>query len=158
MDYQLVNVTRDRAEVCAELDDWKEYECSDPENYVHDSFKGFETEYDEYKGYEKRIEKFDESLKQMKPNNKESFYFAVLFGTYFKLKRKEASFQDDLRAFFGTLFLQQLEDLRPGHFLDLNVQTLERQCEQIIDILLTKNFSGSMKKEKNFGMSSKISK
>ena len=55
-DYRLVNVTKDRTKACADFDDWNEYQCSDPENYVHDSCKDFVPEYDEFKGYEKRIE------------------------------------------------------------------------------------------------------
>ena len=102
--YRLMNVTRNIDEACADLNDWKEYECSDPENYVHDSCKDFVSEIHEFVEFEKRIEKFKESLKQKEPENKESFYFAVLFGTYFKLKGKEASFEDDLQAFFGTYF------------------------------------------------------
>ena len=29
-DYRLVNVTRDMTEVCNDLEDWKDFECSNP--------------------------------------------------------------------------------------------------------------------------------
>ena len=115
-----MNVTRNIDEAFPDLNDWKEYECSEPENYVHDSCKDFVPEIHEFIGYEKKIEKLRESLKQKEPENKESFILQFLFGTYFKLKGKEASFEDDLQAFFGILFLEKLEEIRPGLFLDLN--------------------------------------
>ena len=37
-DYRLVNVTRDMTEACNDLEDWKDFECSDPENYVQESY------------------------------------------------------------------------------------------------------------------------
>ena len=98
-----------------------------------------EPEYDEFKGSEKRVQQFQASLKQFKENNNESFYFAILYGTYFKLKEPDADFSDDLQAFLGTMFLEQLDEKTPELFLDLNIQTLERQSHTINDLLLSKN-------------------
>ena len=36
-DCRLVNVTRDMTKACNDLEDWKDFECSDPENYVHET-------------------------------------------------------------------------------------------------------------------------
>ena len=142
-DYRVVNVTRDKTEACNDLEDWKEFECSDPENYVHKAygtkFPPKEIECDEFKEFEKRIKKFQESLKQYNNNEIESFYYAILYGTYFKLKGLEADFSDDLQAFLEKMFLEQLEEKRPELFLDLNIHTLERQCHMINDLLLSKN-------------------
>ena len=95
-DYRLVTVTRDMTEACNDLEDWKEFECSGPENYVHEAygtkFLPEEIEYDEFKGFEKRIKKIQESLKQYKNNEIESFYCAILYDTYFKLKGLEQIF------------------------------------------------------------------
>ena len=89
MDYRLVSGTRDMTKAWNDLEDWKKFECSDPENYVHemyDSRTDHEPKYDEFKGFEKRIEKFNTTLKQFKENDNERFYFAILYVTYFKLK------------------------------------------------------------------------
>ena len=98
-----------------------------------------EPEYDEFKGFEKRIEQFQASLKQFKENYNESLYFAILYGTYFKLKEPDAEFSDDLQAFLGTMFLEQLKEKRSEMFVDLNIQTLERECHAMNDLLLSKN-------------------
>ena len=86
-----------------------------------------EPEYDEFKDSEKRIKKLDVSLKQFRENDDESFYLSILYGSYFKLKDLNADFPDDLEALLGTKFLEQLEGIRPKLFLDLNIETLERQ-------------------------------
>ena len=78
-------------------------------------------------------------MKQFKENDNESFDFAILYGTYFKLKGLDADFSDDLKLFLGTMFLEQLEEKRSEMFLDLNIQTLERQYHAINDFLLSKN-------------------
>ena len=65
-DYRLVNVTKDMTEACNDIEDWKDFECPDPENYVHETYgttMDVEPEYDEFKGFEKRIEQFQASLK-----------------------------------------------------------------------------------------------
>ena len=104
-DYQLVNVRRDATEACNDLVDWKDFECEDPENYVYKTY-GSSTvcvpEYDEFKGFEKRIEHFEASLKQFKESDDERFYFAILYGVYFKLKEPDADFSDDLQVFLET--------------------------------------------------------
>ena len=128
-DYRLVNVTRDMTEAWNDLEDMKDFECSDHENYVHETYGSstdVKPEYDEFKGFEKRTEQFLAILKQFRENDNESFYFAILYGTYFKLKAEDAVFSDDLQKFVGTMFLEQLEDKMPKLILDLNIQTLER--------------------------------
>ena len=44
---------------------------------------------------EKRIENFNNSLKQLCENSVDSFYNAVIWGAYFKLKGKTANFNGD---------------------------------------------------------------
>ena len=107
--YPLVKGTRDTTEACNDLEDWKDLECSDPENYVHESYGSTidnKPEYNQFNGFEKRIEKFNARLKQFRENDVESFYFAILHGTYFKLKGKDANFSADLQAFLRTVFFE----------------------------------------------------
>ena len=67
------------------------------------------------------------SGKIFKRNDIESFYFAILYGSYFKLKSEVAEFTDDLQEVLGTIFLEQLEQKRPDLCLDLNLNMFEKQ-------------------------------
>ena len=58
-------------------------ECSNPENVV--KYSPLERELDEFKACDERIDKFNKSLKQIDENSKDSFFNAVIWGTYFKL-------------------------------------------------------------------------
>ena len=60
-------------------------ECSDPENFVPDCFDEVECEYDKFKGFQARIEKFAKNLKTFEENSKDSFYNAILFRAYHAL-------------------------------------------------------------------------
>ena len=88
-DYRIKNITRDLQEAMQDKELWKEFECSDPENYVPPYYDEGDYQYDEFQGYEKGIEKLKESLKICREGDKESFYFAFFYCTCFKLKREE---------------------------------------------------------------------
>ena len=92
--YPLVKGTRDTTEACNDLEDWKDNRLDN------------KPEYNQFNEFEKRIEKFNASLKQFRENDVESFYFAILHGTYFKLKGKDANFSADLQAFLRTVFFE----------------------------------------------------
>ena len=108
-EYRLKNVTRDKEEAIRDLENWKDYKCSDPENYVppNRSDEMRETEYDEFNGFQKRIENFNESCQIFKKNYIESFYYAILNGAYFKLKGEGATCTEDteeLKSVLGAGF------------------------------------------------------
>ena len=109
---------------------------SEPENSDDDDF-------DEYSGWEKRIKEFEQTLKQKCQNTTHSFFNAVLWDTYFKLKGKNATFDDgDLNECLGTEFLQtlkELKELKENIILDVNLDTFERKMHSVNDLLYEKN-------------------
>ena len=140
-DYRLQNVTRDLQEAMQDKSMWQEFGCSDPENFVPGCFDDVEYEFDTFDDFEKRIEKFKSKLKLFKEGTKESFYFAALYGAFFKLDETKDTFVEDrevLESVLGKDFLSCLERKREGLYLDLNLNTFERQCQEINDLLLEK--------------------
>ena len=68
-DYCLMNVTRDLQEALRDQSMPTELgECFGPENFVPDCVDEVEYEYDEFKGFQKRIEKFAKNSKTFKEN------------------------------------------------------------------------------------------
>ena len=62
----------------------------DPENFVSDFVDKVSYEFDEFFGFEKRIQKFNQELKIFERESKDSFYFSILYATYYNLiERKE---------------------------------------------------------------------
>ena len=78
---------------------------SDLENFVKHNPP--EREFNEFRGWNERIEKFNKSLKQIDQNSKDSFFNAVIWGTYFNLEGKKATFKGDLQQCFGTVFFKK---------------------------------------------------
>ena len=109
---------------------------SEPENSDDDDF-------DEYSGWEKKIKEFEQTLKQKCQNTTHSFFNAVLWDTYFKLKGKNATFDDgDLNECLGTEFLQtlkELKELKENIILDVNLDTFERKMHSVNNLLYEKN-------------------
>ena len=56
--YRLLNVTRDLQEAINDHSMYVDDECSDPENFVPDCVEETEYEFDNFKNFEKRIQKF----------------------------------------------------------------------------------------------------
>lgn len=86
----------------------------------------------------KTIEKFKSELKIFKEGIKDSFYFEILYGTFFKLGKTKDTFVKDkevLESALGKDFLSKLEKKSEGFYLNLNLQTFERQCQEINDFL-----------------------
>ena len=55
----------------------KEFDCSDPEDFSFGN-NYIETEFCEFRGWQKRIEKFNNSLKQLTEKSVNGFYNAVI--------------------------------------------------------------------------------
>ena len=139
-DYRIQNITRDLQEALHDQEDWKEFDCSDPENHVLPRYDDVDYEYDEFKGYEKRIEKYKESRKIFREVDEESFYYAILYGSYFKLKGDGVFTEEteSLIEILGEEFLNSLTKKRLSPYLNLNLNTFERQCHEINDLLISK--------------------
>ena len=120
---------------------WEEFECSDPENFVPNYFHDVDYDYDTFAAFGKRVEKFKKDLKIFKEGTKESFYFAVLYGAFFKLDETKDAFVEDREVFesvLGMEFLNCIEKKKEGPCLDLNFNTFGRQCRRINDLLTEK--------------------
>ena len=111
-DSRLQNVTRDLLEAMQDKSvSWEKLECSDRDNFVLNCFGDVDYEYDKFVGFEERIEKFKKDLKIFKEGTKESFYFAVLYGGFFKLDETKDTFVEDkevLESVLGTEFLNSI--------------------------------------------------
>ena len=142
LDYYLMNVTRDLQKVLhnhsfsAELS-----ECSDPEDIAPDYVNKVGYEYEKFKGFQKRIEKFAKDLKTFEENSKYSFYNAILFGAYHALLDNKENFDFDqsrLVEVFGETFIDELQGKNEMFQLDLNPSSFQIQCHVINDILKNK--------------------
>ena len=92
-DYHLRNVTRDLQE--ASLDQSMSAdlsECTDPGNFVSNHVEEIELEFDEFDGFRNRIKKFEQDLKIHEKDSSDSFYFAILYATYYALQDKKEDF------------------------------------------------------------------
>ena len=123
-DYRLINVSRDLQEALRDHSMSAELgECSDPDNFVSDCVDEVEYEYDEFKGFQKRIEKFVKYLKTFEENSKDSFYNAILFGVYHALLGNKKHFgfdQSRLVEVLGQNFFDELQGKKEMLQLDLN--------------------------------------
>ena len=115
------NITRYLQEALQDTEIWKDFECSDPENYVPNCYDEVEYDYDDFKDFQKRLEKFKKSLKVYKEGSEDSFYFAILCGAFFNLNETKHEFTkngDKLKSVLGVGFLSALEKKRVGLYLD----------------------------------------
>ena len=83
--YRLANVVRNSEDALQDKSINKEFAvCSDPENYISDSFDAAEYGYDDFKGFERKIKKFSDELKIVEVGSRDSVYNATLLGIYSK--------------------------------------------------------------------------
>ena len=112
-DYRLMNVTRDLQDAITDRSMAFDLDlvASDHENFVSDFVDEASYEFDEFLCFEKRIQKFNEELKIFERNSKDSFYFSILYATYYHLLEKKEDFdfcQDEerLSQVLGQFFLK----------------------------------------------------
>ena len=101
-DYRLMNVTRDLQDAITDRSMAFDLDlvAVDHENFVSDFVDEVSYEFDEFLCFEKRIQKFNEELKIFERNSKDSFYFSILYATYYHLLEKKEDFdfcQDEER-------------------------------------------------------------
>ena len=114
-------------------------EGSYPENFVKHNPP--EREFNEFRGWNERIEKFNKSFKLIDENNKDSFFNAVISGTYFKLEVKKATFKGDLQQCFGTAFLNKFYDAKNELQLDNVLENFEKNVITLTIFCLKKTYS-----------------
>ena len=132
--HRLMNVTRDLREAVAdqsmaqELDLVSEY----PENFVSDFLDEVSYEFDEFFGFEKRIQIFNEELKISEREAKDSFYFSILYATYYHLIEREEDFdfcedEEKLCEVLGRDIFEKLKSKKEYLQFDLSLCTFEIQ-------------------------------
>ena len=111
-DYCLMNMMRNLQEAMQDRSMAEELNLvsSDLKNIVSDYVDKIEYQYDEFSEFEKRIRKFEKNLKIFEEESKDSFYHAILYGTYYLLLEKKESFdfcrdQQKLVEALGKTFL-----------------------------------------------------
>ena len=140
--FENVESTYEDAMKIADEVDAIDMECDeDFSNFVFGSEpEDSEDNFDEYGEWEKRIKQLDQILKQKCEKSTDSFFNAVLWGTYFKLKGKNATFDDeDLKKCLGSDFLQKLNEIQPDIILNINLDTFEQKMHLVNDLLCEKN-------------------
>ena len=134
-DYRLKNVTKSLREVLKDTSMQKHYVCPDPENFIRSFVDDAEYDYSGFHGVEVRIEKFKKILKIYQENSKDSFYYAVFYGSFLKLGNTKDQFVKDrekLKSVLSESFLERLEEKREALYLDLNLNTFQGQCQEIM--------------------------
>ena len=127
-----MNVTRDLTEdvtnqsIAQDLD----LVSKDPKNFVSDFVDKVSYEFDEFSGFEERIQKFSQELKIFEKESKDSFYFSILYATYYHLIEKKEDFdvcqdEEKLCEVLGRDFFEKLKAEKESLQLDLSLCTFE---------------------------------
>ena len=140
-----VNVTIGPEEAMALTDSEDEQE-SELTNFVHSNepFPERILEYDESKVTETRFKKFYKSLKQKCEKIKDSFFNAVMWGVYSKIKDVKIDHlfnyeQGKLEKALGQEFANKFIHIKEAIHLDINFMTFERKMHLVNDLLFEKN-------------------
>ena len=77
----------------------------DPKNFVTAFVDKVSHAFDEFLGFEKCIQKFNEEHKIFERESKDSFYFSILYAIYYNLieKREDVDFCQDEESFCEVL-------------------------------------------------------
>ena len=116
-----------------------------PENFVSDFVGKVSYKFDDFLGFEKCIQKFNEELKISERESKDFFHYSILYAIYYHLLKKNEDFdfcQDEerLRQVFGLNFFETLKLKKHSLQLDLSLSTFETQCHMINDLLMEEQF------------------
>ena len=132
--HRLMNVTRDLREAVADQSMAQELDLvsEDPENFVSDFLDEVSYEFDEFFGFEKRIQIFNEELKISEREAKDSFYFSILYATYYHLIEREEDFdfcedEEKLCEVLGRDIFEKLKSKKEYLQFDLSLCTFEIQ-------------------------------
>ena len=136
-----MNVTRDLREAITDQSMAQELDLvsEDPENFVSDFVYEVIYEFDEFFGFEKRIQKFNKELKIFERESKDSFYFSILYTTYYYLIERKDDFdfcqdKEKLSEVLGQDFFEKLRLKKESLQLNLSLCTFETQCHVASDV------------------------
>ena len=143
--YGFTNVSRDYTQ--AVEDSFSDFDYDqEPNNYCNEN-EIHDLEVDNFKDYKSKIEKFTKTL--LNPpglNNKDSFFYSILFAVRYQLTGKFSCDDDDdddvdeqIKVDIGAEIFDEIYTLKNMMRLDLDFLNFENQCLKINQILNKNN-------------------
>ena len=138
--YGFTNVSRDYTD--AVQDSFSDFDYDQEANnyYAEDDLHDFEI--DEFKDYKSRVDKFAKTLLNPQGlNNKDSFFYSILFAIRYRLTDKFDIVDSDeqIKADIGAEIFNEIYPLKDILKLDLDILNFENQCNKINQILNKNN-------------------
>ena len=138
--YGFPNVSRDYAQ--AVEDSFSDFDYDqEPNNYCNEN-EIDNLEIDNFIDYKSRIEKFTKTLLNPQGlNNKDSFFYSILFAIRYRLTDKFNIIDDDddvdeqIKVDIGAEIFEEIYTLKDVLKLDLDILNFENQCLKINQIL-----------------------
>ena len=141
--YGFTNVSKDYTQ--AVEDSFSDFDYDqEPNNYCNEN-EIDNLEIDDFKNYKSKIEKFKETLLNPEGlNNKDSFFYSVLFAMRYQLTGKFSCDGDDnvdeqIKVDIGAEIFDEIYILKNMLRLDLDILNFENQCLKINQILNKNN-------------------
>ena len=139
--YGFTNVSRDYTE--AVEDSFSDFDFEqEPNNYCNEN-EIHDLEVDNFKDYKSKIEKFTKTLLNPQGlNNKDSFFYSILFAIRYRLTDKiscEDDFDEQIKVDIGAEIFNEIYKLKNMMRLDLDILNFENQCLKINQILNKNN-------------------
>ena len=127
--YGFTNVSRDYTEAVEDSFSDFDYE-QEPNNYCNEN-EIQNLEVDDFKNYKSKIEKFTKTLVNPQGlNNKDSFFYSILFAIRYQLTGKiicDGDFDEQLKVDIGAEIFDEIYTLTNIMRLDLDIPNLENQ-------------------------------
>ena len=141
--YAFTNVSKDYTQAVEESFSDFDYD-QEPNNYCNEN-EIDNLEIDNFKDYKSRIEKFTKTLLNPQGlNNKDSFFYSILFAIRYRLTDKFDIIDDDdddddvdeqIKVDIGAEIFEEIYTLKDVLKLDLDILNFENQCLKINQIL-----------------------
>ena len=141
--YGFTNVSRDYTEAVDESFSDFDFE-QEPNNYCNEN-EIHDLEIDNFKDDKSKIEKFTKTLLNPQGlNNKDSFFYSILFAVRYQLTGKFSCNDDDdvdeqIKVDIGAEIFDEIYPLKSMMKLDLDILNFESQCLKINQILNKNN-------------------
>ena len=141
--YGFTNVSRDYTE--AVEDSFSDFDFEQEPNKYCNENEIHDLEVDNFKDYKSKIEKFTKTLLHPQGlNNKDSFFYSILFAVRYQLIGKFSCDDDDdadeqIKADTGAEIFDEIYTLKNMMRLDLDILNFESQCLKINQILNKNN-------------------
>ena len=138
--YAFTNVTRDYTE--AVKDSLSDFDFDQEPNNDCNENEIWDLSIDNFKDYKSKVESFTKTLINPKGlNNKDSFFYSILFALTYHLKGKVTECEDDeINEDTGSEIFNEIYPLKNMVKLGLDILNFENQCFEISQILNKNSF------------------